>query len=66
MAVMNADPDQLDPTHRRTAIQRRMRCLGGFSRGLSLDKASARGIIENVAAEMLMRTDEEHMIEAAA
>ena len=48
----------------RTAIQHMMRRLDGFARGLGLDEAATRQIVEKVAANMLMRTDEERLIEA--
>ena len=48
------------------AVQHMMRRLDGFARDVGLDEAAARGIVEKVVADMLMRTDEERMIEARA
>jgi hypothetical protein len=48
----------------RTATQHMMRRLDGFARGLGLDEATTRGIVERVAADMLERSDEERMMEA--
>lgn len=41
-----------------------MRRRDEFARGLGLDEAATRQIVEKVTAEVLMRTDEEHVIEA--
>lgn len=56
--------DDPEVAHVRTAIQHMMRCLDGFARGLGLDEATTQQIVEKFAAEMLIRTDEERMIEA--
>lgn len=48
----------------RYAIQHMMRRLDGFARGLGLSEAATQEIVEKVASEMLMRTDEERLIEA--
>lgn len=58
---MNKDPKA---AHERDAIQYMMRRLDGFARGVGLDEAATRQIVEKVAADMLMRTDEERLIEA--
>ncbi|MCJ2021290.1 hypothetical protein MKK84_28390 [Methylobacterium sp. E-065] len=58
---MSDDPEA---THERAAVQHMMRRLDGFARGVGLDEAAARGIVEKVVADMLMRTDEERVIEA--
>ncbi|MGH1575567.1 hypothetical protein ACRAWG_39310 (plasmid) [Methylobacterium sp. P31] len=41
-----------------------MRRLDGFARGLGLDEAVTRQIVEKVVADMPLRTDEERLIEA--
>ena len=56
--------DEPKAAHERAAIQHMMRRLDGFARSVGLDEAAARGIVEKVAADMLMRTDEERVIEA--
>jgi hypothetical protein len=48
----------------RTAVQHMMRRLDGFARGLGLDEAATRQIVEKVAADMVDRPDEERMMEA--
>ncbi|TXN76090.1 hypothetical protein FV228_01645 [Methylobacterium sp. WL18] len=48
----------------RTVVQHMMRRLDGFARGLGLDEATTRQIVEKVAADMADRPDEERMIEA--
>ena len=48
----------------RTATQHMMRRLDGFARGLGLDEATTRGIVERLAAEMLEEPDEERLAEA--
>jgi len=41
-----------------------MRRLDGFARGLGLDEAATHRIVERVAADMAMRSDEKRMVEA--
>ncbi|EIZ81897.1 hypothetical protein WYO_5485 [Methylobacterium sp. GXF4] len=48
----------------RTTVQHMMRRLDGFARGLGLDEATTRQIVEKVAADMVERSDEERMMEA--
>ena len=48
------------------AVQRVMRRLDGFARGLGLGEATTRQIVEKVAADMPMRSDEERLVEARA
>jgi hypothetical protein len=55
---MSDDPGA---THERAAIQFMMRRLDGFARGLGLDDATTRGIVEKVAADMPVHTDEERL-----
>ena len=55
-----------ESAHERAAAQYMMRRLDGFARGVGLDEAATRKIVEQVAADMLMRTDEERVIEARA
>ena len=52
------------PALYRTAVQRAMARLDGFARGLGLDGATTREIIEKVVVEMPLAEDEERLIEA--
>jgi len=68
-----ADEWSAEATHERAATQYIMRRLDGFARGLGLDEAAARQIVEQVVADMPRHTDEErldvarqHMIIASA
>ncbi len=58
---MSDDPEA---AHERAAIQHMMRRLDGFARGLGLDEAAARAIVERVYADMPVHTDEERLAEA--
>lgn len=58
---MSEDPE---PPRRQGAIQRMMRRLEGFARGLGLDEAATRQIVEQVDADMPGETDEERSVEA--
>ena len=58
---MSEDPEA---AHARTAIQHMMRRLDGLARGLNLDEAGAREIVERVYADMPVHTDEERLAEA--
>lgn len=60
---MSDDPEA---THERAAVQFMMRRLDGFARGLCLDEAATRRIVERVYADMPVHTDEERLIEARA
>jgi len=53
---------QLDPSH--AAAQRLIRRLDGFARGLGLEGAITRKIVEKVLADMPSRTDDERLMEA--
>lgn len=53
-----------EAAHERAAIQHMMRRLDGFARGLDLDEAATRQIVEGVLADMLVHTDEERLAEA--
>ncbi|MCJ2116513.1 hypothetical protein MKK65_07955 [Methylobacterium sp. J-001] len=53
-----------DQPNAGVAIQHMMRRLDGFARGLGLDEAATRQIVEKVAADMADQPDEERMIEA--
>jgi hypothetical protein len=55
---MSDDPEA---THERAAIQHMMRRLDGFARGLGLDEAATRQIVERIAADMSDRSDEERL-----
>ena len=48
----------------RAAIQHLVRRLDGFRRGLELDEAMIRQIVEAVFADISLRTDEDRLIEA--
>jgi hypothetical protein len=58
---MSDDPEA---AHQRAAIQHMMRRLDGFARGLGLDEAATRLIVEKVFADMPVHTDEERLTEA--
>ena len=58
---VSEDPEA---THERAAIQFMMRRLDGFARGLGLDEAATRQIVEKVVADMPVHTDEERLTEA--
>jgi hypothetical protein len=58
---MSDDPEA---THERAAIQHMMRRLDGFARGLGLDEAATRQIVEKIVADMPVHTDEERLAEA--
>lgn len=60
---MSNDPEA---AHERAAVQHMMRRLDGFARGLGLDEAATRQIVEQVVADMPVHTDEERLIEARA
>lgn len=48
----------------RTTTQHMMRRLDGFARGLGLNEATTRGIVERVAADMPDQPDGERLAEA--
>lgn len=48
----------------QASVQRMMRRLEGFAHGLGLDEAATREIVEKIAIDMPVRTDEERLIEA--
>ena len=48
----------------RVAVKRAMARLDGFARGLGLDRAAARQIVEEVVTDMPERTDDERLMEA--
>ena len=48
----------------RAAVHRAMARLDGFARGLGLDEATTRGIVEKVVADMPDQPDEERLAEA--
>lgn len=60
---MSDDPEA---AHERAATQHMMRRLDGFARGLGLDEAATRHIVEKVIADMPVHTDEERLTEARA
>jgi hypothetical protein len=55
---MSDDPEA---AHHRPAIQHMMRRLDGFARGLGLDEAATRRIVEGVLADMPVHRDEERL-----
>ncbi|MCJ2092089.1 MULTISPECIES: hypothetical protein [unclassified Methylobacterium] len=48
----------------KATVHRAMARLDGFARGLGLDEAATRMIVERVVADMPEQTDEERSIEA--
>jgi pantoate kinase len=60
LAVSEATPDLID----EGAVQRLIKRVEGFARGLGLDDASTRRIAEAFVADMPSRLDEEQMVEA--
>ncbi|MCJ2021770.1 hypothetical protein MKK84_30900 [Methylobacterium sp. E-065] len=56
--------DNPEATHERAAVQHMMRRLDGFARGLGLDEAIMRQIVEKVVGHMPVHTDEERLAEA--
>jgi hypothetical protein len=48
----------------RAAVQQMMRRLDGFARGLGLDEATTRAIVEKVVADMHEQPEEERLAEA--
>ena len=52
------------PPPYRAAAQRAMARLDGFARGLGLDEATTREIVEKVVVEMPLAEDEERLVEA--
>jgi hypothetical protein len=50
--------DAPEASHERAAIQFMMRRLDGFARGLGLNEATTRQIVEKVAADMPKRLDD--------
>ncbi|KOX57796.1 hypothetical protein ADL19_09575 [Streptomyces purpurogeneiscleroticus] len=50
-----------DDPNRAAAIQRMMRRVDEFARGLSLDEATTRQIVEKIAAEMPDQSDDERL-----
>lgn len=58
---MSDDPEA---AHERALIQHMMRRLDGFARGLGLDEAAMRQIVEKVVADMPVHTDEERLAAA--
>lgn len=48
----------------RAAVHRAMARLDGFARGLGLDEATTRTIVETVVADMPDQSDEERLAEA--
>ena len=53
--------DNPEAAQERDAIQYMMRRLDGFARGLGLDEAATREIVEKIAADMPERTDDERL-----
>ncbi|KQS85743.1 hypothetical protein ASG32_17790 [Methylobacterium sp. Leaf361] len=53
--------DDVGAARERAAIQHMMRRLDGFARGLGLDEAATREIVERIAADMPERSDDERL-----
>ena len=49
------------PLRQQATIQYMMRRVDGFARGLGLDEAVTRQIVEKIAADLLDRSDEERL-----
>ncbi|MGH1570256.1 hypothetical protein ACRAWG_05820 [Methylobacterium sp. P31] len=58
--------DSPEALRERALIQHMMRRLDGFARGLGLAEAATRLIVEKVATDMPVHTDEERLAEARA
>lgn len=58
---MTAGSDEPETAAQRAAIQHMMRRLDGFARGLGLDEAVMRQIVEKIAADMADRSDDERL-----
>lgn len=56
--------DPPEAAYERDAIQYMMRRLDGFARGLGLDEAAMRLIVEKVVADAQIRSDKERLVEA--
>ena len=56
--------EDLEATHERAAVQHMMRQLDGFARGVGLDEATTRQVVERVVVDMPVHTDEERLAEA--
>ena len=52
------------PTLFKAAVHRAMARLDGFARGLGLDEATTRQIVETVVTDMPDQSDEERLAEA--
>ena len=63
---MSAGPDAANSNveHERAEVQRILRRLAGFARGLGLDEAVTLMIVRQVAVDMSSRMDDERLIEA--
>lgn len=53
--------DETELRRHQASIQHMMRRLDGFAHGLGLDEAATRRIVEQIAAEMPDRSDEERL-----
>lgn len=53
--------DETELRRHQAAIQHMMRRLDGFARGLGLDEAATRQIVEKIAAEMPEQSDEDRL-----
>ena len=58
------EPANSNVAPRRAEVQHMMQHLDEFARELGLNEAAKRRIVEKVAADMPMRTDDERLIEA--
>ena len=56
--------DPREAAHSASTIQYMMRRLDGFARGLGLDEAAMRQIVEKVVADMPEQSDKERLVEA--
>lgn len=56
--LMSDDPEAI---YERAAVQPMMRRLDGFARGLGLDEAATRQIVEQIATDMPDRSGDERL-----
>jgi len=59
-----SEPANTNVEPRRAEVQLMTQHLNDFARELGLDEAAARRIVDKVAADMPMRTDQERLTEA--
>jgi len=63
--MMDAGPDEPEAAHERAALQHMIRRLDGFARGLGLDEATTRRIVDRVIANMPLMPDDDRLARAS-